>query len=308
VTTSGAPTVRAYHAAVWTGSEMIVWGGSSTDDLSSVGLSDGGRYNPVGDSWKVVATVGAPSGRFNHTAVWTGTEMIVWGGLDHSQGWDYPRIGGRYNPIGDSWMEMSTTGQPGKRDKHTAVWTGSEMIVWGGTVDDNLYLNTGGHYNPAGDTWAMVTTDGAPSARYHHTAVWTGSEMIVWGGWDGYIIGGLSDGGRYNPLANSWTAVTTNSAPIKRNLHTAVWTGSEMIVWGGENGNTGILKDGGRYNPTGNNWTAVSNLGTPDARSLHTAVWTGSEMIVWGGIGLIGNSNDTWSYTPGKLMYLYQRP
>jgi N-acetylneuraminic acid mutarotase len=304
VTTSGAPTVRAYHTAVWTGSEMIVWGGSSTDGLVSVGLSDGGRYNPVENSWKVVAAGGAPSGRFNHTAVWTGTEMIVWGGLDRSQGWDYPSIGGRYNPADDSWMAMSTTGMPERRDRHTAVWTGSEMIVWGGTIDDNLYLNTGGHYNPAGDTWAVVTTNGAPTARKWHTAVWTGSEMIVWGG-----IGGLNDGGRYNLLANSWTAVTTNGAPVKRGAHTAVWTGSEMIVWGGNNVDTGSLNDGGRYNPTGNNWTAVSNLGTPAARSLHTVVWTGSEMIIWGGYGgLIGHPNDTWTYTPGKLMYLYQRP
>ena len=36
--------------------------------------------------------------------------------------------------------------------------------------------------------------------------------------------------------------------------HTAVWTGSEMIVWGGFDG--GYLNDGGRYNPAANSWTA----------------------------------------------------
>ena len=30
---------------------------------------------------------------------------------------------------------------------HTAVWTGSEMIVWGG-FDGTFRLNTGGKYNP----------------------------------------------------------------------------------------------------------------------------------------------------------------
>ena len=33
-----------------------------------------------------------------------------------------------------------------------------------------------------------------------------------------------------------------------RAFHTAVWTGSEMIVWGGMSG-SGYLNDGGRYNP-----------------------------------------------------------
>ena len=54
--------------------------------------------------------------------------------------------------------------------------------------------------------------------------------MIVWGGEDG--SGYFNDGGRYNPAANSWTALPTTGAPAARE-HTAVWTGSEMIVWGG---------------------------------------------------------------------------
>ena len=42
-------------------------------------------------------------------------------------------------------------------------------------------------------------------------------------------------GGRYNPSTDSWTATSTTNAPDARCLHTAVWTGSEMIVWGGSN-------------------------------------------------------------------------
>ena len=58
--------------------------------------------------------------------------------------------------------------------------------------------------------------------------------MIVWGGYE--TAAALNDGGRYNPAANSWTAVPTTGAPAARYRHTAVWTGSEMIVWGGYNG------------------------------------------------------------------------
>ena len=64
---------------------------------------------------------------------------------------------------------------------HTAVWTGSEMIVWGG-YDGISLLNTGGRYNPSTDSWTATSTTNAPAARADHTAVWTGSEMIVWGG------------------------------------------------------------------------------------------------------------------------------
>ena len=47
--------------------------------------------------------------------------------------------------------------------------------------------------------------------------------------------------------------------------HTAVWTGSEMIVWGG--GNRGSYPDGGKYNPTTDSWTAVSATNEPLGRS-----------------------------------------
>jgi hypothetical protein len=37
---------------------------------------------------------------------------------------------------------------------------------------------------------------------------------------------------------DTWTATSTTNAPAGRSTHTAVWTGSEMIVWGGWNGST----------------------------------------------------------------------
>ena len=41
-------------------------------------ISDG----PSGcvDNWAATSTINAPTGRYEHTAVWTGSEMIVWGG------------------------------------------------------------------------------------------------------------------------------------------------------------------------------------------------------------------------------------
>ena len=97
----------------------------------------------------------------------------------------------------DSWSAISITNAPSARASHTAVWTGSEMIVWGGSGNSGS-LNTGGRYNPAADSWNATNTIGAPSARSSHTVVWTGNEMIVWGGYDN-VVGYSNTGGRYNP-------------------------------------------------------------------------------------------------------------
>ena len=73
---------------------------------------------------------------------------------------------------------MNTANAPTGRYRHTAVWTGNEMIIWGGY--NGVHLNTGSRYNPSTDSWT-ATAIVALSARAGHTAVWTGSEMIVLG-------------------------------------------------------------------------------------------------------------------------------
>ena len=50
----------------------------------------------------------------------------------------------------DAWTATSTTDAPAGRSSHTAVWTGSDVIVWGGY--DGASLNTGGRYNPGTDS------------------------------------------------------------------------------------------------------------------------------------------------------------
>ena len=294
-TTMHAPTGREFPTAVWTGSEMIVWGGFSFDSSGEHYWNTGGRYNPGTDSWVATSTTNAPVGRELHTAVWTGSAMIVWGGLDVLPN-GLPQdlnTGGIYNPGTDSWTATSTAHAPGARDSHVAVWTGSEMIIWGGGND-----TSGGRFNPNTNSWIATSTTNAPVSRSGAKAVWTGSEMIVWGGsafvGPGFIY--FDTGGRYNPNTNSWTTTSTTNAPTARSGHTAVWTGSEMIVWGGH-GDFDLLgyyfNTGGRYDPGTDSWTPTSTVDAPDGRYRHTAVWTGNEMIVWGGILYSNTSTST---------------
>jgi N-acetylneuraminic acid mutarotase len=308
------PLVRQGHTAVWSGieNEMIVWGGWNR----AVGLlNDGGRYNPDANSWSALATDGAPAPRIGHTALWTGSEMIVWGGSGATGDFG---DGGRYNPATNSWRPISSVGAPSPRAFHSAVWTGSEMIIWGGHRLTEA-LNDGGRYDPENDIWSALTLDGAPVAREFHAAVWTGSEMIIWGGYDGRSnapSGRFNDGARYDPTANgglgNWTAVTTVGAPTARTPGRAVWTGSEMIIWGGSDG-TGshFFGDGARYSPASDSWQAMAMLGAPSARDAQTVVWTGSEMWVWGGLqttepyllrdgARYSPASDNWSpFSPG---------
>ncbi len=285
----GAPSPRIDHTAVWTGTEMIVWGGCGQVS-NFCELGSGARYDPLADSWTALPASSVGARRF-HTAIWTGSEMIVWGGCrTGSFGNNACEISlgaaERYAPASNSWTPGSTVGEPSPRIGHKTVWTGTEMIVWGGFAGSNI-LNSGGRYDPSADSWSPTATASAPSPRGEHTAVWSGAKMIVWGGrGPGVDNPRLGDGGRYDPATNSWEPVSLTDAPAARHLHSAVWSGSEMIVWGGSGNGPAfpLFQTGGRYDPQTDDWTPTTTTNAPPAREDHRVVWTGAEMIVWGGL------------------------
>ena len=273
---NGAPAGRRYHTGVWTGTEMIIWGGSGS---STPFLSSGATYDPVSDTWTAISQTNAPAARYAHTAVWTGSEMIVWGG---NAGFQLTNTGGRYDPASNTWSAISPATILEGRRYHSAVWNGSEMIVWGGQGSTNGELNTGARYHRSTDSWTPLTTIGAPSARDSHTAIWTGSQMLIWGGSNATYPYYLGDGASYDPAQDNWHPLSSVNAPSSRSHHTAIWTGGQMLVWGG-GAISGVLSTGGSYDPATGSWSATPTTGAPSGRAFHNAVWTGAEMIVWGG-------------------------
>ncbi len=304
-TGSNVPEGRYWHTAIWTGNEMIIWGGSN----SSSSLNSGGRYDPSNDTWQATFTgVDVPSARYNHTTIWdtANNQMIVWGGYNGSS---RLATGGRYDPITNSWQ--ATSFGPSSRAYHTAIWdsTNNQMIIWGGESAPGDYLNTGGRYDPMTDSWQTTSIgNNVPSARYNHTTVWDNetNQMIVWGGIDGSRI---NTGGRYNPASDSWQTTDTGAnVPSGRHIHTAIWdnTNNQMIIWGGDEG-SGLANTGGRYNPIADSWQTMSMTNTPSGRYNQTSIWdtANNQMIIWGGYdGAITNtggrydpSADSWQTT-----------
>ncbi len=164
-----------------------------------------------------MSAVNAPTARYGSAVVWSGTEMILWSGITlASPSFSYPIDGRRYNPVTDIWTQLASPPPPA-RISHSAVWTGSEMIIWGGAAT-STFFNDGAVFNPPLNTWRQTASTGAPSVRRDHSTVWTGTEMIIFGG----SASGptyLNDLGRYNPATNAWNpAVPTGTPPTVRTL------------------------------------------------------------------------------------------
>ena len=277
---TGAFRSRIDASSIWTGGDWLIWGG--TDSGGNPLPTAGARYNLSSNSFVTINSANGPTHRNEPTAIWTGDQMIIWGGLTYNPTNGYVSVGtgGRYHLVSDSWTPTSALNAPSARNGHSAVWAGTEMIIWGGVSYSNLagtfggtYLSTGARYNPASNTWTPLSMNGAPTARCYHFAVWTGSQMLVWGGANAQ--GGTATGGLYNPITDSWTPMNTANAPTDRSERFAVWTGSELVFLSSE-------PSARSYTPATDTWRTLP-IPLIDAH-YSLKVWTGSALVVFGGV------------------------
>jgi N-acetylneuraminic acid mutarotase len=279
---------------IWAGTMALLWGGRTGPDFGLQYHNGGWELAPDGVPLGYFAAPGVipPSGRAFHSAIWTGSEMIVWGGKNSRRLF---ADGAKWSASTRSWAPIQANNAPSARINHSAVWTGASMIIWGGETDAESSLTgitVGGIYSPDSDSWEIL---GGPLSTVGHTAVWTGSEMLVWGG----IKAGtppVVSGNAYRPHGRLWHRLPLDSASTAVQGHSAVWTGKEMIVWGGLNSRGEPLGEGARYNPSQGRWYPMP-LSSPSPRANHAAAWTGDRMLIWGGSGG-GSFGDTWEYLP----------
>ncbi len=269
---------RGDSSVVWTGTEMIVWGGWPTDSDDTGGAA----YDPSSGTWRALAP--APLEQvYGHVAVWTGTEMIVWGGVTSSQ---FTNQGAAYDPATDSWRTIAQSPlEP--RQGHSAVWTGSEMFIVAGFGPTPQSLMTAAAYDPESDAWRSLAdspiTGGLVEFAEGQSAIWTGDSMVVYGA-DELAVSGehtpAAIAALYDPATDSWTTIS-NPLIHPRLWHSAVWTGTEMIIWGGsgrdESGPAGVA-----FRPDTGTWRALPDAPVTE-RARHAAVWTGTHLVIWGG-------------------------
>lgn len=280
---------RANPAAVWTGDRALFWGGDrgglfTYRDTTNSGLS----FHPELDQWGRVPVLDLPSFA-PEVSAWTGTEMIVLGSKTRS---NHRVIGAAYDPEQGLWESLEPSNF--KWTGSEGVWTGRELILWGGPEQSSRPRRSGAAYDPVSGTWRR--TSPAPVAgRWSHAVVWTGDEMIVWGG--GNAHSDLADGAAYDPLTDSWRKIAP--APISaRQWLPITWTGTEVVAWGGSSISRS-RSDGAAYNPATDSWRML-----PPApirgRHYHSSTWTGAEIVIFGGYNYHQSFRDGAAYNPAS--------
>jgi hypothetical protein len=181
---------------------------------------------------------------------WTGSRLIVSGGDDDADG---PTDGAALDPVSGAWSPIAARPEPGTCGGDTACtgrWTGRTV----------LFPASGLAYDPAADRWSSIAGPRPDTPAPGEPAVWGNGRLLTFG-----TPAGSDDdagdtveadtgpaknaAGAYDPAANRWQAVP--AGPLSgRSMHTAVWTGDALLVWGGVGTDDELAQgDGAAYRP-----------------------------------------------------------
>lgn len=156
-----------------------------------------------------------------------------------------------------------------------AVWTGSELVLLGATLDDTLTNGPGGlggaAWNPATNRWRTIAVHQRTAPQgidgLAVGAAWTGEEIVVPG-----------EPAAYDPDTDTWRTIETPRLTLQRG--TTVWTGREVLAVGEmaryDNLDPGELT-GNAWDPQTGHWRELPLSTMPaDGASLG---WTGQGML-----------------------------
>ncbi|HWZ90904.1 MAG TPA: hypothetical protein VNW92_18710, partial [Polyangiaceae bacterium] len=259
---------------VATGGNGSTVGGAEAGDGSVGGAAGASSESP---HWAPIAA--SPlAARAYHNAVWAGNDqgvgkLMIWGGYQDGVGTIQElRDGALYDPRTDSWSGVSQQGAPVAHPRAAAVWTGERVLVWGGS--NAASSDPWAAYDPTANVWEPLPVcpfdDPYTDLPF---ATWTGKDLLILS--EGFGI-------RYDVAKGQWARMASTGAPFASG-GSAIWTGSQWIVWGGMAAN-GPEGSGAAYDPATDQWTPLPVAGAPTPRQNYVAAWTGKYMVIWGGV------------------------
>ena len=157
----------------------------------------------------------------------------------------------------------------------------------------------------------MGVTGIAPSPRFGHSSVTYGKDIVIFGGQgiqkeEDVPCCCFNDIFSFDTTKKGWTLLSDSGEdtggkpkPCSRHSHTAVVTGTKMLIFGGESPVYGVLNDTWKFGFKSHEWKKIEPMScnVPISREMHSASVHDSIMYIIGGRDVNGNVlDDIWKY------------
>jgi hypothetical protein len=237
---------RGSPIVVWSGTEMIVFGGGTFDAAGEHPVLDGAAYDPATDRWRALPP--APLSGGATVGGWLADRLVV---VTND-------AAAAYDPGSNSWAELPPA--PIRPDWRTAVVAADRLVViaFGDGATPPVQEAT---LDPTTWTWA--------SADLRVDPLNAGTDFIA----AGDRVLSLSTGMTFDPVTRTWDSVATCDR-----VWGGVWTGEQVIgvqgAWDAATDRCLELPPSPPREPPFND---------TNGREFAVAVWTGEELITWSG-------------------------
>lgn len=280
--------LRAGSACVWTGRQVLLWGGSTPrkDGCAISTTADGAAWTPThrGEgSWTPMAAAPLEARSFAHFW-WTGAGAVLVGGQDLWAACESRPAGrldvGLFTPDdgAGSWRRLPDLPWPTGTTVAASTWARDRVLAWA----------------PAVGAWSLGLADPswsplpAPPLEVPATATadvhscWTGSRWLVLGrvwpdprGTEPAVDVGLA----YDPVREVWDVL--DPGPLTATNAVAVWSGTRLFGFDPLEGLSSLDPGTGRWTATAAG--PLDELGAYSSDGGPVLAWTGTDVLVWGG-------------------------
>lgn len=244
----------------------------------------------------------APLPRVGHAAVLVSNVFILWGGDTKIHAEDR-QDDALYllNLNNREWTRVAAPGVQGTpgpvgRYGHTLSMMGSNLVVFGGQLDDQ-YFNELWRFdlNTLKDTpvWELVQPPtGGPPRRAGHSAVVYKDRLYIFGGTDGQFH--YNDTWCWDFATMTWSELKcVGYIPMPREGHSACMIDDIMYIFGGRGADGKDLGDLASFKISSHRWFMFAHMGpAPFGRSGHTMVSVQNRILVVGGEAFSGDAQD----------------
>lgn len=292
------------HQALWTGSEMMIFGGKLDEGNNYEGIK---FYNPTTMLWNTGYTPGTALFLTNRNtkSILTDNKVYVFSSLD---------LGQQTNTFEERYFNLPTKTWV----NFTPSFRNGDINALASAVDVNELIHIFPSYRPCGYAINYLHFYGLEAASTYLYPLYNANVTLpasyasvpkeVEQDGDYVFLFGKHNGGlSLQKSKKRYTRTATFNQPTDREGHVCVPIGNQkFMIWGGKSGAT-YYNNGAIYDAVLNSWTAISLANAPSARSGHSAAFGGGKVIIWGGNAGAGYFNNgkiydvntnTWTSIP----------
>jgi uncharacterized phage protein gp47/JayE len=274
-------SARMFHTATLlpTGEVFVFGGTTGLGDSNAIAIGE--IYDPIGNTWGLVSTIGAPTARYFHSAnlLDTNKVLIIGGrlasGLETNTCFLYDFVGGTWSTTGNLLVA---------RAHHTSETLNTTNVLAIMGENAGVTLLSAELYDKVGGTWSFTLNNLAYSRQGHASSILNDNTVLVSGGsldsFNTLLPIYTSAVDIYDPGTNLWAAGTFLNNP--RGYHTQTTTTNGDVIVGFGIYNTPNQKVE-LYDPMGGTWTVQPDPPETFDRVFAKAIGIVNQVLFIGG-------------------------